>query len=302
MQWPSWAFWRQKEEGNERAKERKEEQSVLSGEDSSAPTQLKATGSWENNLNRIDWSQYTSTQALIFYTITTGTTLALIRLYKTYLRRIPTVDYLKPSFFRRRNLYGYVTRVGDGDNFHLFHTPGGKLMGWGWLPKRRVQNMVNMAKKKKTVHVRLAGVDAPEMAHFGKPAQPYSQEALDWLKSFVLHKYVRAYPHRQDQYSRVVCTVYRRRWFFFKSDVGLNMLKQGLATVYEAKFGSEFGNKEAQYRAAEERAKQKKIGMWQEPGLVSRLLGKSQSFESPRDYKTRTAKGEQDGKSPDKGK
>ena len=300
MQWPSWAFWRQKPESDDTEEVTKKEDVTSSRESRSDSIPVNSSRSWDNNLNRTDWTQYTTTQALIFYAITTGATLALVRLYKSYLRRIPTADYLKPSFFRRRNLYGYVTRVGDGDNFHLFHTPGGKLTGWGWLPKRRVQDIDAAAKKKKTVHVRIAGIDAPEMAHFGRPAQPYSQEALDWLKSFVLHKYVRAYPYRPDQYGRVVCTVYRRRWFFFKSDVGLNMLKSGLATVYEAKFGSEFGNKEEQYRAAEERAKQKQIGMWQEPGLVARLLGKSGSFESPRDYKTRMS--QSDGKAPDKGK
>jgi len=25
--------------------------------------------------------------------------------------------------------------VGDADNFHLFHMPGGRLTGWGWLRK-----------------------------------------------------------------------------------------------------------------------------------------------------------------------
>ena len=146
--------------------------------------------------------------------------------------------------------------------------------------------------KGKTIHVRIAGVDAPELAHFGRPAQPFSQEAIDWLRGFVLHRYVRVYPFRQDQYSRVVCAVYKRRWGVFRSDVGLQMLKHGLATVYEAKFGSEFNNKEEQYRAAEEVARQRKIGMWQEPGLVGRILGKKASFESPREYKTRMAKQE----------
>lgn len=221
----------------------------------------------------------------------------MVRLYKTYLRRIPTVSYLKPGFFRRRNFYGYVTRVGDGDNFHFFHTPGGTMMGWGWMPRRRVKNMMERAAKKgKTLHVRLAGVDAPEMAHFGRPAQPYSKEALDWLKDSVLHKYVRVYPYRPDQYGRVVCSVYRRKLLFFRSDVGLNMLKCGLATVYEAKFGSEFGNKEEEYRAAEEKAKQKNIGLWQQPGLMARILGKKGSFESPRDYKTRMTQQQKTGK------
>lgn len=167
------------------------------------------------------------------------------------------------------------------------------MMGWGWVPRRKVQDMTEKAVKGRTMHVRIAGIDAPELAHFGRPAQPYSQEAIDWLRAFVLHSYVRVYPYRQDQYNRVVCSVSKRRWFFFKSDVGLNMLKRGLATVYEAKFGSEFGNREEEYRAAEETAKNRKVGMWQDPGLVGRMLGqKKGSVESPREYKTRMAEHE----------
>lgn len=66
------------------------------------------------------------------------------------------------------------------------------------------------------------------------------------------------------------------------------MLKRGLATVYEAKSGSEFGSFERKYRDAEERAKRGKVGMWAEPGLLARLMGeKPRETESPREYKRR---------------
>lgn len=42
---------------------------------------------------------------------------------------------MAPGSFRKRSIFGQVTRVGDGDNFHLYHTPGGRLTGWGWLRK-----------------------------------------------------------------------------------------------------------------------------------------------------------------------
>lgn len=61
--------------------------------------------------------------------------LGALQLYANYLRRIPGAAFVRPSFFRNRSLYGRVTSVGDGDNFHLFHTPGGKTVGWGWLRK-----------------------------------------------------------------------------------------------------------------------------------------------------------------------
>lgn len=129
------------------------------------------------------------------------------------------------------------------------------------------------------IHIRLAGIDAPEGSHFGKPAQPYSAEALEWLKNYIMNRRVRAYIYKRDQYERVVATVWVRR-FLFRKDVGKEMLKAGLATVYEAKMGAEFGEFEEKYRKAEEVAKRKKLGMW---------AGKAKDYESPRDYKTRTA-------------
>ena len=127
------------------------------------------------------------------------------------------------------------------------------------------------------IHVRLAGVDAPEMAHFGRPAQPYSAEAFNWLRDYVLHRRVRAYVYKRDQYDRVVSTVYVRRGLF-RQDVGLQMLKRGLATVYEAKSGAEFGKLEDKYRRAEWWAKKRRKGMWS---------GRKADYESPRDFKTR---------------
>lgn len=120
-------------------------------------------------------------------------------------------------------------------------------------------------------------MDAPELAHFGRPSQPFSQEALDWLTSYLLHRKVRAYIYKRDQFDRAVATVYVRRWLW-KRDVGLQMLKAGLATVYEAKSGAEFGDLEAKYRATEQWAKKKRKGMWS---------SKNVDYESPRDYKTR---------------
>lgn len=129
------------------------------------------------------------------------------------------------------------------------------------------------------IHIRLAGVDAPELAHFGRPSQPFSQDALDWLTSYLLSRRVRAYIYKRDQYDRAVATVYVWQWLL-RRDVGLQMIKAGLATVYEAKSGAEFGELEAKYRKAEKWAKMKRKGMWG---------GKKVDYESPRDYKSRMA-------------
>lgn len=131
------------------------------------------------------------------------------------------------------------------------------------------------------IHIRLAGIDAPELAHFGRPSQPFARDALGWLTAYVLHRRVRAYVYKRDQYDRAVATVYVRRGLW-RRDVGLQMLKSGLATVYEAKTGAEFGQLEDRYRRAEWWAKRRRKGMWA-GGMVD--------FESPREFKTRMGLG-----------
>jgi endonuclease YncB( thermonuclease family) len=67
------------------------------------------------------------------------------------------------------------------------------------------------------------------------------------------------------------------------------MLKAGMATVYEAKSGAEFGDLEDKYRRVEAQARSRRKGIWS---------GKQKDFESPRDYKNRinaTNEGNKDG-------
>lgn len=86
-----------------------------------------------------DWAAALTDPATIGTSLAlTASTVAFLRFYKSYLRRIPTVNHIKPDYFRRRTLFGQVTSVGDADNFRLFHTPGGRLAGWGWLPWKKV--------------------------------------------------------------------------------------------------------------------------------------------------------------------
>lgn len=203
--------------------------------------------------------------------------LAGFRVYRSYLRRIPQATDIRPSFLRKRSIFGRVTSVGDGDNFRLYHTPGGRLTGWGWFPGRRVPTE-RKALKNQTIHVRLAGIDAPELPHFGRPEQPYAKEAYQWLTDYLGTRRVRAYVYKQDQYSRVVATIYVRKGLL-RRDVGLQMLKAGMATVYEANSGAEFGQFEDKYRKAEQWAKVKRKGLW---------AGKNKAgFETPGEYKRR---------------
>lgn len=73
--------------------------------------------------------------------------------------------------------------------------------------------------------------------------------------------------------------MYVRR-FLFRKDVGLELIKRGLATTYEAKSGAEFGGMKEKYEKAEAKAKRKRKGMWSV---------KASEFESPRQYKNKLA-------------
>lgn len=263
----------------------------------------------DDDPNRVDWqskgrldvqasdrsdpkSAWTATQ-IAQVVLAAGALYGVRQGYKRFIRRIPNIEHVKPNVYKKRSLYGFVTRVGDGDNFHFYHTPGGRLAGWGWALRRKPQDLKRADLKDKTLHVRIAGVDAPERAHFGRPDQPFGREAMDWLSNAVEGRYVRVWPQSHDRFGRVVSTVaVRFPWRLWRSDLGLKMIQNGWSTVYEAKTGSEFGGREEEYREAEKQAKARKVGMWKEVGIVGKMMGQTAKVETPRAYKNRMKKEE----------
>lgn len=85
-------------------------------------------------------------------------------LWTSRLQRIASVDQLvrlsTTPAARPVRLRGIVTRVGDADNFHLFHVPF-------WY-RKALPVGGKAIRAAGTVHVRLAGVDAPEVSGEGK--------------------------------------------------------------------------------------------------------------------------------------
>ncbi|KAJ5219360.1 uncharacterized protein N7498_001459 [Penicillium cinerascens] len=277
MRWPPWS--------SESSDDQKKQQESSSANWSSHPT------STNNSSSPLDWTAFTEPRTIFPTLLLTSGILLAVRFHRRYLRRFPDAPSISPSFLRRRTVFGKVTSVGDGDNFRIFHTPGGRLAGWGWLPWKKVPT-AKKELKDNTIHIRLAGIDAPELAHFGRPEQPFARDAHAWLTSYLLNRRIRAFIWRQDQYHRVVGSVYVRRAFDFppfrRRDVSYEMLKRGLATVYEAKVGAEFGGEamEKKYRRAEWWAKKRSKGLWKD----YRRIGSD--WESPRDYKNRMGMGD----------
>lgn len=209
-------------------------------------------------------------------------TLLSRRLYKFSFRRIQNSDWVSAKNFEdKRFIRGQVTSVGDADNFRLYHTPG-----FGWRLPFKFRRIPTNAKdlKDQTIHIRIAGVDAPELAHFGREAQPYSAEALQWLKDTVLGRIVWCQLISRDQYGRTVAVVYRSpipflSSFLFLSTrcVSLEMLKSGYATVYEGMGAYHEPYGKSKFLDIEATARNARRGMW-----ASKVV-----LETPMEYKKR---------------
>lgn len=212
--------------------------------------------------------------------IGSSTTVAATVLYRRFARRIPNGEWVTPDVLsRKRWIKGYVTSVGDNDNFRLYHTPA---FGWRWpLKFRRVPTRRDKLRDQ-TIHIRLAGVDAPESPHFGKPGQPYAPEALAWFKSQVESRTVYCQLIRKDQYGRIVAFAHVPRPFIPAllskgKNVSTEMLRAGWAVTYE-QAGAEYGTlgKDA-FLAMQTEAQRAKRGMWKN-GVGA---------ETPAEYKRR---------------
>ncbi|KAF5375383.1 hypothetical protein D9615_007965 [Tricholomella constricta] len=220
--------------------------------------------------------------ALTAFTLGALTASTTAFLYARYGRRLRNSDWVTPDVFaRRRWIRGVVTTVGDADNFRLYHTPA---IGWAWPLKFRRVPSVNKDLKDQTLHIRIAGVDAPEGAHFGRPAQPYAAESLAFLRETILGKVVYCQLLRRDQYSRIVAHVTLAPRIFPNAlasgkVLALEMLRAGWVTTYE-QAGAEHGKwgKES-FLQMEKEAKAARRGMWV----------KGVGAESPAEYKRRHA-------------
>ncbi|KAF9363441.1 putative endonuclease lcl3 [Mortierella sp. NVP85] len=179
-----------------------------------------------------------------------GVSASAILFYRGRLRRIPTAAYLTPDLLKGKTvLRGKVTSVGDADNFRFYHTPGGIWAGWGWL--RRVPTE--------------------------SKAQPFSQEALEWLRGQLLGKTVLVRIYARDRYDRVVSMAWYPRALPFlpMKNISAEMLKAGYGQIYR-QAGSEYGGMLNKFEALEAKARTQKIGIWSQVKMVSAAEHKKQ--------------------------
>jgi len=88
-------------------------------------------------------------------------------------------------------------------------------------------------------------------------AQPYAQEAKEFLKRQIEKKWVTIKRSGKDRHGRLLATLY-----LDGEDINLKMVAVGLAEVYA-------GSSQPEYREAEKRAKTQKLNIWLSPDRLS---------------------------------
>jgi len=101
-----------------------------------------------------------------------------------------------------------------------------------------------------THKLRLLGVDCPEYP------QPYGEEAAKMVQKLCLHDTVQVFASKRDRYGRELCTIR------LKDGTELNghLLSHGLAWWF-----SRYAPKNKEYKALEEVARSKRVGLWSQP-------------------------------------
>ncbi len=114
--------------------------------------------------------------------------------------------------------------------------------------------------------VRLKGIDAPERD------QPYGEEARKYLASLLSGREVRVEANKSDDFGNILGQIWVEppECFDCKKSVDANLalLKVGLAW-WSSKFAKQQSRSERKaYEAAQEKARQEKIGLWAAPDPV----------------------------------
>ncbi|MFK5951959.1 MAG: thermonuclease family protein [Desulfobacterium sp.] len=116
-----------------------------------------------------------------------------------------------------------------------------------------------------TLMVRLVGIDAPETGGGKRSPQPFSRKAKEALSRMIAHTPFTLKSYGTGGYNRVLVEL-----FVGGRNINLELLRQGLAEVYQGKMQAGLDKKA--YLDAQKEAKQHRRGIWS--------LGKA--YESPR--------------------
>eukprot|EP00930_Biecheleria_cincta_P009191 TRINITY_DN110885_c0_g1_i1.p1 TRINITY_DN110885_c0_g1~~TRINITY_DN110885_c0_g1_i1.p1 ORF type:complete len:314 (+),score=31.03 TRINITY_DN110885_c0_g1_i1:57-998(+) len=156
---------------------------------------------------------------------------------------------------RKRVLHGVVVSVADGDTIRVRHRPL-----WACLKPLPSKQIIRKAES--SLSIRIAAVDAPEIAHGTGKGQPFGNESRDFTTKTVKNRRVSLKLLARDQYGRLVATVKFGIWPF-KKNLSMELLEHGLACIYRQS-GAEDGYDGMKdiYERLEKEAKKQKRGIW----------------------------------------
>jgi endonuclease YncB( thermonuclease family) len=157
-------------------------------------------------------------------------------------------------------LKGRVVNVTDGDTFRFYHQPT-------WFHSSTPKSDTKLSDQ--TIAIRVCTIDTPEVAKFGKPSQPFGDDAKALLQQHLLPcTYLQVQILQRDQYGRAVASVSKQS-VFGRTYMDEVMLKAGLAEVYQGG-GAVYGPKgKDYYLKLEETARSNKTGMWSQTNRES---------------------------------
>ncbi|OQR97285.1 hypothetical protein THRCLA_21961 [Thraustotheca clavata] len=190
----------------------------------------------------------------------------LIPLLRRPFKRFNTVNDIPKEYFdEEQTIRGKVITVTDGDTIRVRHVP--------WLANGDGDFKGKLTET--TLQIRIAGVDAPETAKFGRTGQPFGEDAKQWLKDELFDQIVSIKLLMKDQYGRAVCMVYYGSWASPKN-ASEELLKAGYANIYRQS-GAVYGGLLDKFEALEDEARKNKVKIWS--------LGDKR--ETPAEYKAR---------------
>jgi len=122
---------------------------------------------------------------------------------------------------------------------------------------------INLLVEKKQEHIRLASIDAPETAHGSeRPGQPFGEASRKNLAQYVAGKTLTVTCFEKDRYDRHICDIPVEG-----TTANRLQVEQGMAWANQQAKGKYLRDKSLP--DLEKAARQKKLGIWSEPGAVS---------------------------------
>ncbi len=175
--------------------------------------------------------------------------------FSIFSKALNTAQDIPSHYFKvKKEITCVVVKVTDGDTYRLRHVTR-------WRPSASFDGNL----KDNTIVVRIAAVDTPETAKYGKTGQPFGKEAMEFAHEKLLGKTVKVKLLSLDQYGRVIGLVKFKETAFVvfsrKRDISEQLLSEGLAVVYR-QGGAQYDGSIERWNRLEAAAIKRKKGMW----------------------------------------